>query len=44
MCLLFSRGGTRESINYSCMPDKQGDQKFDHSCPQGPSFCKKVNI
>ena len=29
MCLLFARCA-REPINYSHMPNKQGDQKFDH--------------
>ena len=30
-----------EPINYYYMPNKQGDQKFDHSCPQGHSFRDK---
>ena len=37
MCWLCPRGckGTK---NYFHVPNKQGDQKFDHLCPQGVSF------
>ena len=35
----YSQGGTREPINYSHMPNKQGNQKFGHPWPQSLSFC-----
>ena len=38
LCVYYFQGGTREPINYSDMPNKQGDEKFDHPCPQGLSF------
>ena len=39
LCVYYSQGGTREPIIYFHMSNKQGDQKFDHPCPQGLSFC-----
>ena len=38
MCLLFP-GVTGEPTNYSHMPYTPEDQKFDHLCLQGLSFC-----
>ena len=38
-CVYYSQGGTRKPINYYHMPNIQENQKFDHSCPQGLSFC-----
>ena len=33
LCVYYSEAGTREPINYSHMPNNQGNQKFDHPCP-----------
>ena len=41
LCVYYSQAGTRECINYSHMPNKQRDQKFDHPCPQAPFFVEK---
>ena len=38
LCVYYSQWGTRKPINYCHVPNKQGDQKFDHPCPQGLSF------
>ena len=39
MCLLFPTG--YRGTHYSHIPNKQGDQKFDHRYPQCLPFCGK---